>query len=63
MKQLGFEFLSSQPRELAVVPLEERTQEELVELMAAAISAVHLKRVEGSDDGSLPESQDHPGAS
>ena len=62
MKQLGFEFLSSQPRELPV-PLEEGTQEELVELMAAAISAVHIKRVEGSDDGSSPGSQDHPGAS
>ena len=62
MKQLGFEFLSSQPRELPV-PLEEGTQEELVELMAAAISAVHMRKVEGSDDGSSPESQDHPGAS
>lgn len=39
MKQLGFEFLSSPPREVPVA-LEERTQEELVELMAAAISTL-----------------------
>ncbi len=62
MKQLVFEFLRSQSRELPV-PLDERTQEELVELMAEAISAVHNQRVEGSDDGSSPTKQDHPGAS
>ena len=62
MKQLEFEFLGSPPRELPV-PLEASTQEELVELMAAAISEVHRQTVEGSDDGSSPAKQDHAGAS
>ena len=62
MKQLVFEFLRNQPRELPV-PLEESTQEELVELMSTAIAAVQSQRVEGGDDGSLPAEQDHAGAS
>ena len=62
MKQLVFEFLRRQPRELPV-PLDETTQEELVDLMAAAIAAIHADGVEGSND-TWPE-QDHdqaPGA-
>jgi hypothetical protein len=62
MKQLEFEFLRSPPRKL-LVALEESTQEELVELMAAAISEVHRQTVEGRDDGSSPAKQDHAGAS
>jgi hypothetical protein len=62
MKQLVFEFLRNEPRVL-LVPLSESTQEQLVELMAEAISAVHSQRVEGSDDGSSPAEQDHAGAS
>jgi hypothetical protein len=61
MKQLVFGFLRSQPRELRV-PLDERTQEELVELMAEAISAVHNHRVERSNDGSSAAEQDHADA-
>ena len=62
MKPLVLEFLRSQPRKLPV-PLEERTQEDLVELMADTISAVHSHRVEESDNGSSPAEQDHPCAS
>jgi hypothetical protein len=62
MKQLVFAFVRNEPREFPV-PLEERTQAELVELMAEAISAVHSRRVEESDDGPLPAEQDHPCAS
>jgi hypothetical protein len=62
MKQIEFEFLPSQPRELPV-PLEESTQEELVELMATAIWEVHRQTVEGRDDGSSAAEQDHAGAS
>jgi hypothetical protein len=62
MKQVVFEFLRNEPREFPV-PLEERTQKELVELMAEAISAVHSQRAEESDDGSSPAEQDHPCAS
>ena len=62
MKQLVFDFLGRLPRALCVA-LEESTQEELVELMAEAISAIHSERAEESDDGSLPAEQDHRGAS
>lgn len=62
MKQLVFEFLRNEPREL-LVPLSESTQEQLVELMAEAISVVQSQRVEKSDDGSSPAEQDHAGAS
>jgi len=62
MKQLVFELLRNEPREL-LVPLSESTQEQLVELMAEAISVVQSQRVEGSDDGSSPAEQDHAGAS
>ncbi len=64
MKQLVFEFLRSQSRELRV-PLDEGRQEQLVELMAAAIAAIHTERVEGSDDTCSEPEQDHgetPGA-
>ncbi len=58
MKQLVFKLLGSQSRELPV-PLDERTQEELVELMAAAIAAIHTVRVEGSNDTCSRPQQDH----
>ena len=64
MKPLVFKLLGSQSRELPV-PLEERTQEELVELMAAAIAVIHTVRVEGSNDTCSRPEQDHgetPGA-
>lgn len=62
MNQAVFEFLRVETRKL-LVALDEGTQEDLVELMAAAIAAVRNKRVEGSDDGASPDEQDHPGAS
>lgn len=49
MKQLVFGFPREESNELPV-PLDERTQEDLVELMAAAITAVHTKRMEGRND-------------
>ena len=58
MKQLVFEFLRSQSRELPV-PLDAKTQEELVRLMAIAIAAIHTQGVEGSDDTEARPDQGH----
>ena len=58
MRQIVFEFLRTQSRELRV-PLDERTQEELVKLMAAAITATHTETVEVSDDTCSRREQDH----
>jgi hypothetical protein len=58
MKQLMFEFLCSQSREFPV-PLDKGTQEDLVELMAAAIAVVHTEKVEGSNDICSRPEQDH----
>lgn len=49
MKQLVFGFPREESSELRV-PLDDRTQEDLVELMAAAIAAVHTKGMEGRND-------------
>ncbi len=63
MKQLVFGFLERLPVELRDrVVLEESTEEELLEVMAESIAAVHTQRVEGRDDRSSPDEQDHHGA-
>lgn len=63
MKQLVFGFLERLPVELRDrVVLEESTEGELLEVMAEAIAAVHTQRMEGSDDRSSSDEQDHLGA-
>lgn len=64
MKQLVFEFLRNESREIPV-PLDEATQKELVELMAAAIAAVRTEQVEEGNDPWSRREQGHgeaPGA-